>query len=321
MNIYEAKNVSKYFEYGVLGGFKFPAVDNVNITVDETPRAYAIAGESGCGKTTLAKMFLRILKADRGIILYKGKNLWKLGGNDLKNFYKEVQPVFQDPYDAFNPNENVDNYLIKAAKNLLGLNDEREMKKRVQDALDFVGLSYDIIKGKKPREFSGGQLQRISLARSLIPNPKVLIADEPVSMLDASIRINILNFLRDIKNKENIIILYITHDLSTSYYLSDYIFIMYRGNIIEHGPIRLVMDNPSHPYTQTLLKVLPDYRKREEWFKEEFKPPGIELKEFLIKGCKYVNQCPYVLERCFENRPPTIEIENEHYVACWLIIK
>jgi peptide/nickel transport system ATP-binding protein len=321
MYIYEAKNVSKYFEYGVLGGFKFPAVDEVNITVDETPRAYAIAGESGCGKTTLAKMFLRILKADRGIILYKGKNLWKLGGNDLKNFYKEVQPVFQDPYDAFNPHENVDNYLIKAAKNLLGLNDEREVKKRVQDALDFIGLSYDIIKGKKPREFSGGQLQRISLARSLIPNPKVLIADEPVSMLDASIRINILNFLRDIKNKENIIILYITHDLSTSYYLSDYIFIMYRGNIIEHGSIRSVMDNPSHPYTQTLLKVLPDYRKREEWFKEEFKPPGIELKEFLIKGCKYVNQCPYVLERCFKNRPPTIEIENDHYVACWLIAK
>ncbi|MEM1515590.1 MAG: ABC transporter ATP-binding protein [Candidatus Bathyarchaeia archaeon] len=321
MYIYEVKNASKYFEYGILGSFKFPAVDDVNITIDEKPSIYAIAGESGCGKTTLAKMFLRILKADRGTILYRGKNIWKLSGDALKNFYKEVQPVFQDPYDTFNPHENVDNYLIKTAKNLLGLNDEKEVRKRVQDVLDFVGLSYDTIKGKKPREFSGGQLQRVALARSIIPNPKVLIADEPVSMLDASLRINILNFFRDIKNKEKSIIIYITHDLATSYYLSDYIFIMYRGSIVEHGAIQSIVDNPLHPYTQTLLKALPDYRKRDEWFKEEFKPPGIELEEFLIKGCKYANQCPHASERCFKNRPHEIEAEKEHYVACWLAVK
>jgi peptide/nickel transport system ATP-binding protein len=318
MYIYEVKEASKYFEYGILGGSRFSALDNVSITIDEIPKIYSIAGESGCGKTTLAKMLLRMLKADRGTILYKGKNLWKLSRKYVKDFYKEVQPIFQDPYDTFNPHENVNSYLIKITKNILGLNNEGEIKKRIQDALEFVGLSYDIVKGKKPNEFSGGQLQRVSLARSIIPNPKVLIADEPASMLDASLRINVLNLFRDIKDRKKNIILYITHDLATSYYLCDYIFIIYRGTIVEHGSIQSVIDNPLHPYTKTLIRALPDYRRRKEWFEEKFKTSSIELKEFLIEGCKYANQCPHASIKCFKNRPPTVEVQKEHYVACWL---
>jgi len=321
MYIYEVKGISKYFRYGILGGSTFPAVDNVSFSIDEKPRIYTIAGESGCGKTTLAKMLLRILRPSRGMILYKEKNLWKLDRKNLKSFYKEVQPVFQDPYDAFNPHENVDRYLIKTAKNILGLKDEREIKKKLQDILAFVGLSYDMVVGRKPREFSGGQLQRVSIARSLIPDPKVLILDEPVSMLDASFRVNLLNLFKDIKDKKKTTIIYITHDLATAYYLSDYIFIMYRGNIVEYGLMESVISNPLHPYTRTLIKALPDYRRREEWLKEEFKPPGIELKEFLIKGCKYVNECPHSLTACSENRPPMIEVEKGHYAACWLLAK
>ncbi len=145
MYIYEVKGISKYFRYGILGGSTFPAVDNVSFSIDEKPRIYTIAGESGCGKTTLAKMLLRILRPSKGVILYKEKNLWKLDRKNLKSFYKEVQPVFQDPYDTFNPHENVDRYLIKTAKNILGLKDEREIKKKLQDILAFVGLSYDMV--------------------------------------------------------------------------------------------------------------------------------------------------------------------------------
>jgi len=151
--------------------------------------------------------------------------------------------------------------------------------------------------------------------------PWVLIADEPVSMLDASLRVNILNLFREVKDEKGITIIYITHDLATVYYLSDYIFIMYRCSIIEHGSIQSVVDNPLHPYTQTLIKALPDYRRRKEWFKEEFKPPGIELKEFLIKGCKYANQCPHASTKCFKTRPPMVEVQEDHHIACWLFTK
>ncbi|MEM4757512.1 MAG: ABC transporter ATP-binding protein [Desulfurococcaceae archaeon] len=315
LNIFELRNVSKYYGYGLLGLSKFAAVDNVDFSITNNPAIYVLAGESGCGKTTLAKMLLRIVKPDNGRILFLGKDLWKLKGNELKEYYKMVQPVFQDPYDTFNPYENLEIPLIKTAQKLLEIDRERAVE-IVAKALEIVGLDLDTIRGRKRSELSGGQLQRVSIARSLVVKPRLLIADEPVSMLDASLRANILNIFKRLKEQEKMTILYITHDLATAYYIGDHISIMFRGCIIEHGNIDEVLKNPLHPYTITLLESLPDYSKKDKFLRERVELKETELQEFLIKGCKYYYRCPSPSEKCYETRPAFIEARPGHFVAC-----
>ena len=313
--------VSKYYGYGYLGKTLFPAVDEVSLELGgDKPKILALVGESGCGKSTLAKIALGIVRPDRGSVLYRGRDIWKMNKAERRTFRKDVQAVFQDPYDTFNPFEKGANYLMQTAMRMLGLSKE-EAVKRVDSVLRLVGLSYDFVKGKRPREFSGGQLQRIAIARALIPEPKLIIADEPVSMIDASLRVNILNIFRKIREEMKTSFLYITHDLATAYYISDEIAVMYRGTIVELGDIDKVVKNPLHPYTRTLIASLPDYRRRKVWFEEEFAPPGIEIKEFLLPGCKYVGQCPHATERCKRERPALVEVEKGHWVACWLYTK
>jgi len=315
-NLIELVNVSKFYGFGLLGISKFPAVDDVSLSIPNKPSIYVLAGESGCGKTTLAKIMLRIVKPDKGKILFKNKDLWKLSKDELKEFYRTIQPVLQDPYDTFNPYEKLEVPLLKTAKKLLGVNDE-EARSIVEKVLEMVGLSLDMIMGKRRDELSGGQLQRVSIARSLIPRPKLLITDEPVSMLDASLRVNILNIFRKLRDEEGLAILYITHDLATAYYIGDYIYIMFRGSIIEGGPIEKVISEPLHPYTSALISALPSYEKREIFFKEKVEMKVVELKEFLLKGCKYYYRCPYAQQKCFEEKPPMVKVSSERFVSCW----
>jgi peptide/nickel transport system ATP-binding protein len=316
-------NISKYFGYGIIGLVRFPAVDGVSMEIScKEPEVTTIVGESGCGKSTLAKIMLRIIKPTYGIVEYLGKNLWRLKKSELRDFIKNVQPIFQDPMDTFNIFETVDSYLMSVARSLLKL-DRSEALEKISRTLEFVGLTFERVRGKRPFEFSGGELQRISIARALLANPKLIVADEPVSMIDASLRINILNYLRKAKERLGISMIYITHDLATASYIGDKIYVMYRGSFVEQGNIDIVIKNPLHPYTKVLLESLPDYRKGREWFKiksVQIYQTSTEIHEMLLKGCKYLLYCPFKSEKCY-GRPPMIEVEKNHYVACWLYYK
>lgn len=312
----EAKNVTKLFGYGFLGRVKFPAVDNVSFTMPMEPSIVTLAGESGSGKTTLARIILGLLEPSYGVVYYKGKNIYQLKGGEKRWFRKEIQAVFQDPFETFNPLRKVEIYLRETAKNFV---EEGDPIEAIDKTLRYVELSWDFVKGKYPHEFSGGQLQRISLARALLSNPSLIIADEPVSMIDASMRMNIMNIFKDLKKRRGLSFIYITHDLATAYYVSDYIMIMYRGSLIEIGSADEVLTDPKHPYTQALVESIPEFSRRESWLKPP-KTGALEIKEFLIPGCKYSDICPFARDKCREERPPLLEVGNRR-VACWLFEK
>jgi len=310
------ENVTKIFRYGVFG-FRFKAVDGVNIVLEDRPMIFTIAGESGSGKTTLARMILRILRPDSGTIYFKGYDIYEL---DSLTFYRNIQPVLQDPYASFNPMKKVIRYLEETSRNLLGMKDEAKIKEYVNSILDYVGLDLSRVADKYPHEFSGGELQRVSIARALIPQPRLIVADEPVSMLDASLRMNIVNLFKKIKEEKGISFIYITHDLATAYYMSDYIAIMFRGTIVELGASKKVLSKPLHPYTQELLESLPtvDPKRRIEWIQKRVRLSHyIEEEEFVSKGCKFAPRCPFAMEKCRTTDPPEIDVGGVR-VKCWL---
>ena len=313
----ELRGVTKIFRYGMFG-FRFRAVDDVNLVMEDRPLILTIAGESGSGKSTLAKIILGIHKPEYGQVLYRGRDIHRLRGRELLWFRKEVQAVFQDPFASFNPLKRVYGYLYETVKNIVGIRERAKIDAYIDEVLRSVGLNLDKVKGKYPHEFSGGELQRVAIARALLTRPKLIIADEPVSMLDASLRVNILNVFKRIREEMGTSFIYITHDLATAYYISDLIAIMYRGSVIEYGPIERVLTKPLHPYTQTLLESIPepDPRRRSEWLKP-IKLSGIEEKEFVAKGCKFAPRCPYATKRCFEEPPPEVVV-NGVRVRCWL---
>ncbi|MDK6028830.1 ABC transporter ATP-binding protein [Ignisphaera sp. 4213-co] len=311
------ENVTKLYGYGLLGLKKFKALDNISMDIDLTkPRIVVLAGETGSGKTTLLRIIMGMVKPNIGRVFYKGRDIHKLRGSEAKWYRREVQPIFQDPYETFNPLRKIDSYFYDTIRNVVGIKNRGEAEHRIDESLRFVGLSLDRVKGKYPHEFSGGELQRISIARALLTHPKMLLADEPVSMLDATLRVGILNILKNLKEKLNMVIIYVTHDLSTAYYIGDDISIMYRGTLVEYGPISKVYQEPRHPYTYALLESIlePDPSIRERY--PAIKPSSIELKEFLIPGCRYANRCPYAKEICWHTLPPPTNVDGV-VVRCW----
>jgi len=293
------------------------AVDGVSFTAPRG-KILAIVGESGCGKTTLARAILSLVPVTSGSIIFEGKDITKLPRSIVRTWYtKQVGLVQQDPYGAMPPFMSIKTILEEPMK-IHGV-PKKERYERVHGLLTDVGLTppEDFIH-KYPHMLSGGQLQRVAIARALVLNPKLVIADEPVSMLDASVRIEILTLFRELKDKYNLTVLYITHDFATAKFFSDEIMVMYAGQIVEVGGAKDIIANPKHPYTKSLIDVLPDPDPQNRFIIKKTlpgEPPS------LIRpppGCRLWPRCPHVTEKCKREEPPLLEIPGGRKVKCWL---
>jgi peptide/nickel transport system ATP-binding protein len=251
----EVSHVSKrYVMGGQLSRGHVDAVVDANLSLSsDSSEIFTIIGESGSGKTTLARMILGLERPTSGDILFEGKSNAERRNRDARRqFLQRVQPVFQNPFETFNPLKRVDRYLYSTARRLFGARTKSAAEAAMDDALHKVGLSLKEVSRRYAHELSGGQLQRVAIARALIPNPSLLVADEPVSMVDASLRMSIVNLLRDLRDQFSVSVIYITHDLATAYYISDRLAIMQRGYTVEMGPARPILDAPEHPYSRLL---------------------------------------------------------------------
>ncbi|GAB6136499.1 ABC transporter ATP-binding protein [Thermococcus prieurii] len=310
------EHLTKIFTSGLIGGFEIRAVDDVSFTM-KTGEIVSLVGESGSGKTTTGKLILRLIQPTSGRILFEGRDILQMSKKELKkNYYRQVQAVFQDPFASFNPLHPIDRAFDLIFDSYLPDVSKGERDEMIDKALIQVGLNPDQIRGKFPHQLSGGQLQRILIARALLLKPKLLIADEAVSMLDASTRIDVLNLLGDFRDKYGTSVLFVTHDLALGYYISDTTIIMYRGTIVEMGDTEKVFHNPLHPYTQMLLESVPDLNVK--WEFKGIEPEKEEGTVYSIEGCRYAPRCPKAKEECFKVRPALHEVEKNHWVACHL---
>lgn len=313
----QVKGLHKWFELRKWGfihvGF-VRAVDGVDFAIG-SGEAVAFVGESGCGKSTLARTILGLYQPTKGEILFQGKRVQTLG----RWYRTQVGYIQQDPYGALPPFMKTSQILLEPMKvNRWGTRAER--RKRVREVLEEVKLSpvEDFI-NKFPHMLSGGQQQRLVIARSLVMRPKLLVADEPVSMLDASVRVEILQLLRRLQEAHNLGVLYITHDLSTVRYFSEHIYVMYAGKLVEKAEVKELIHNPLHPYTQALLNAIPDPDPQNAYQFREV-PPG-EPPSLLNPppGCRFHPRCKHRIEGlCDREVPPEFEPRPSHYVSCWL---
>lgn len=303
----EVEHLTKVFTLGsVLSRVRITAVDNVSFYV-KPAEIFALAGESGCGKTTTARMILGFEEPTSGTIMHAGKNDGTPESKKVR--FKTVQAIFQDPFGTFNPLRRVDQYFFETVHNFRLASSKEEAVERIKEKLNAVGISYEEFSGKYPSEFSGGQLQRVSIARALLTDPLLLIADEPVSMVDASLRMSIVNLFKQLKEETGLSVLYITHDLATAYYVSDRIAIMFRGNIVEMGPVEKVLITPKHPYTKLLRESIPEADPKKRW-KESITLAELEHEEYLRTGCRFAGRCPDATERCRSEVPQDIYIDD-----------
>jgi peptide/nickel transport system ATP-binding protein len=294
------------------------AVDGVTFDV-HSGEAIAVVGESGCGKSSLMKTILGLYKPTKGKIVFDDKDLSELDTKGMHWYHSHVGYVQQDPYGALAPFMSIQK-ILEEPLIIGGVKDKEERKRRVRKAMEEVKLSpVEDFLPKFPHMLSGGQQQRVVIARAMIMEPKFLVADEPVSMLDASVRVEILKLLRGLQETHHLSVIYITHDLSTVSYFSERIFVMYAGNLVEKANVRRLLDNPLHPYTQALLTGTsePDARNADT-FKEI--PPG-EPPSLVNPptGCRFHPRCPKIIHGlCEVEYPPEFEPEPGHQVACWL---
>jgi len=314
------KELCKYFElrkglFTKAGYVK--AVDGVSFDLKKGD-AVSLVGESGSGKTTLGKTILRLYEPTKGTIIFEGKDITNLRARQLLEYRRETGLVQQDPYGALPPFMTIRRVLEEPL--IIHKIPKAERIKRIYSVLEEVRLTpvEDFI-GKYPHMLSGGQQQRLVIARAMILNPKLIVADEPVSMLDASVRIEILTLLKEIQKKHGLSVIYITHDLSTTRYFSEWIYIMYAGKIVEKAPTKVLLKNPLHPYSQALLTIIPD-PDAENRFRIKDVPPG-EPPSLVNppEGCRFHPRCIYFKDGvCNKKDPEEIEVEKDHFVRCWL---
>jgi oligopeptide/dipeptide ABC transporter ATP-binding protein len=274
-------------------------------------------GESGSGKSTLARLLLGLETPTSGAILYRGKELHLLGAEERRRFRREVQVVFQDPFGTFNSFYKVDHVLeVPIAKFKLA-GSPAEARALMERTLETVGLRPSETLGRYPHQLSGGQRQRLMVARALLVQPKLIIADEPVSMIDASLRATVLDTLRILHNEFGISLIYITHDLTTAYQVSQKLVVLYSGTVAEVGDIELVVKMPAHPYSQLLVSSIPLPDPNQQW-SDEPAPSPIGRTARSGVGCKFAPRCPHAFAPCIEQAPPLYQIDEGRAATCYL---
>lgn len=317
------ENVSVVFKIGgglgVFGAKRVVALNNVSFAIPDKPRIVALVGESGSGKSTLARLALGLLRPTQGRVLYRGREVSEWLKNDKYRFRREVQAVFQDPYGIYNPYYKVDRVLYLALRKLLHLDDSEHAKSLIIDAMRSLGMRPEEILGRYPHQLSGGERQRLMLVLSLLIKPRLLVADEPVSMIDASLRAIFLENLLELKNTIGITCLYITHDLITANYVADDIIVLCHGRLVEEGEATKVIKDPLHPYTKLLVDsmLLPD-----PGAKKTIEAASIDVRSLSElkpeKGCVFRYRCPYAMKICAESEPDLMDIGGGRKVACYL---
>lgn len=311
--ILEVKHLKKYFETkaGLLH-----AVDDVSFSV-EKGETLGVVGESGCGKSTLGRTIQHLLDATDGAILFKGRDVTHLSKRDTRDFMKEVQMIFQDPYSSLNPRMTVKQIIMEPL--LIDGMKKKEAEAKVREMMETVGLDTRF-ENAYPNELDGGRRQRIGIARALILKPDFIICDEPVSALDVSIQAQILNLMQDLQEQLGLTYIFVTHDLSVVKHISNKIAVMYLGNLVEYSETEDLFANPAHPYTRALLASVPtiDLEKAQEiqTIAGEITSP-INPKP----GCRFAARCPHAMEVCFARQPEMHEVSGNHLVACHLLDK
>jgi peptide/nickel transport system ATP-binding protein len=307
----QAEAVSKSF--GSPGHYGIVALEPISLSIDtDRPAITAVVGESGSGKTTLARVLLGLVAPTAGRVLYRGEDTQHLSGATKRAFRRDVQAVFQDPYEVYNPFYRVDHVLTTPVRKFGLAASRAEAQTLIETSLRAVGLQPEEILGRYPHQLSGGQRQRIMVARALLMKPKLIVADEPVSMVDASLRATILGSLRKLNEEMGIAIIYITHDLATAYQVSHNIMVMYRAAVVEAGDIERVVRAPQHPYTQLLISAIPQVSTTRDWLDS-----GREAsRNAAATGCKFANRCPLAEAACTLASPPLLRTEPRRAVAC-----
>jgi len=309
--------VSKVYRVGTFGGQKLLAVDNVSFDVRDQ-EVVALIGESGSGKSTIGKMILRLLSPSAGAITFNGVDISTLRGRALKEYRRNVQGVFQDPFSSYNPIFKADRIFRIIREEFYPDMTGPAWNDKLEQALRAVGLNPGDVLNKFPHQLSGGQLQRFLIARALLLDIQFLVADEIISMLDASTRIDVLNLLADLKSR-GLAILFITHDLSLAHYISERAVIIYRGCIVEMGATEKVFARPLHPYTRMLMNSVARLDKK--WDKVEVELRGQQAG--LTQGCVYAARCSAADPGagCAQRRPTLVEAEADHLVACFCPVR
>jgi len=317
----EIHNATKIYGGGFLqSGDQVIALQDFSLTIDERPAMITtIAGESGSGKTTLANLILGFISLTSGQILYKGQDIATLKGQQRFQYRREVQAVFQDPYEVYNPFYRIKHIFDLVIKNFKLARSKREAREVIEEALKVVGMRGEEVLEKYPHQLSGGQRQRMMVARAFMLEPRLIVADEPVSMVDASLRAMILDIMLRMRDEHNISFLYITHDLSTAYQIGDQIYILYQGIVAEKGDTATVIENPKHPYVQLLISSIPVPDPTQRWDTNISLPPEEELRGQVESGCRFYPRCPYRMDRCLIEHPPLYDIAGAgHGAACYL---
>jgi peptide/nickel transport system ATP-binding protein len=318
----DVRNLSKLFPVGghvpFVGERHFVhAVDDVSFAL-RRGQIVALVGESGSGKSTIARLLARLHPATAGQALFHGEDALKLQGNELLRYRGQVQMVFQDPFGSLNPVKTIGHHIKRPLLIQHEAHHERAARDKVHELLQTVGLTPpQEVADKLPHQLSGGQRQRVALARALAVNPEVILADEPISMLDVSIRMGVLNLLRKLRDERGVTYLYITHDLASARYLADETIVLYAGQVMESAPSEELMSDPLHPYTRLLLSAVPDPRQSLARRRVEARgeiPTVVNPKP----GCRFAGRCPFVMDVCRTTTPALLEPRPGRKVRCHL---